>query len=405
VNYEKSAILFPEAHDTPHSAADLRINIASPLHQFKMLGANITDCYEEFNSYHGERIEKFFDALQTANLHPQFTWTILRLCGAPKMIYYAATTPPQHGQEILRKFDEKLRESAEQLIGPIDPLLLYAPNGGGFPCYARNATTLYEQSKAMALHGVEPSKVVLTITPESNPELMAHLDGQHHAPYLFFTRPTELSYMSPSEFITALSIRLRTLPRHACTLPKQCVCGRLCRTHGEVIDHVFSCDRMSAFTFTQRHDMVKSAIAALIRSYGFSVTIEPRFYSYDNGLRQRPDITVNTARPITTDIVICMQDGDVGAAAKRAAQIKRKVHNDAVHRQDHVFIPFAMEVHGHCDESCYDFIKHIRNHLPPYTGYIFEREAFSVTAITLAKARVRSINGLAVTGFDERFFL
>jgi ribonuclease HI len=404
VNYDKSAILFPEDYIIP-STSDLRLKIANPLQQFKMLGANITSHYDEFNQYHSNRIEKFFDTLQTANLHPQLTWTILRLCGAPKMIYYAATTPPQHGLDILTKFDGKLRQATEHLIGPVDAQLLYAPNGGGFPCYAKHATLLFEQSKRMALHGVEPSKVVLTTTPESNPELMAHLDGQHHAPYLFFTRPTELSYMSPSEFITALSIRLRTLPRHTCTLPKQCICGRLCRSYGEVIDHVFACDRMSAFTFTQRHDLVKSAIAALIRSYGFNVTIEPRFYSYDTGLRQRPDITVNTARPITTDLVICVQDGNVGAAASRAAQNKRRIHSDAVQRQDHLFVPFAMEVHGHCDESCYSFIKHIRNHLPPYTGYIFEREMFSVIAITLAKARVRSIHGLADTGFTERFFL
>jgi hypothetical protein len=382
----------------------LHLKITNPTQQFKMLGANITENYDEFNAYHGEKMERFFTSLQSANLHPQLTWTILRLCGMPRMLYYAATTPPQHGCEILRKFDSKLRESAEKLIGPIDPQILYAPNGGGFPCYATKAVQLYEQSRKMALHGVDPSKVVLTITPESNPELMAHLDGQHHAPYLFFTRPTELTYMSPSEFIIALAIRMRTLPRHICSLPKQCICGRLCQSYADIIAHAFSCDRMSAFTFTQRHDLVKAAIASLIRSYGFSVTIEPRFYCYDNGVRQRPDITVNTARPITTDIVICMQDGRVGEASARAAAIKKSTHTEAVQRQDHIFVPFAMEVHGHCDEGCYDFIKHIRKHLPPYSGFIFEREAFSVIATTLAKARVRSINGISETGFSERFF-
>ena len=147
------------------------------------------------------------------------------------------------------------------------------------------------------------------------------------------------------------------------------------------------------FTPTQRHTMVKYALARALRDFGLYVAVEPRFYTYADGtIQQRPDLTVFVSGGgIATDIVICQQDGPVGQHAKANAAIKIRTHEAAVVAHGHQFIPFALEVHGHRDASCYKFANAVASQVQPHLRWAFRRHIESLVSTALAKARVEAV--------------
>jgi hypothetical protein len=229
VNEDKSAIISKSA-ELPICG----IRRGDVDEQFIILGANITQAYTTFNSETTTKFNRFFDKLDESDIHPQLKWTILRMCGAPKLIYYASTTPPQFSQSTLQQFDSRMIQSAERIAAPgIDRSILHHIHGGGIPQYAANGQTLYQASKLMSVDGVHADKVpLISHSDHSDPVVQAHLDANYHQLFLFYARESYYTFISPCEFRMALCTRLMTLPREVIDFPWRCRCGELC-THSK----------------------------------------------------------------------------------------------------------------------------------------------------------------------------
>jgi hypothetical protein len=396
VNLAKSAVIVKTA-----TLPQLPIARKSPEEQFIVLGANLTDAYNVYNENYENKTNKFFRLLQESLIHPQLKWTILRLCGAPRMLYYASVTPPTRSKTTLAHFDRATRQCAIELTSDCLEEVLHHKLAGGLPHYEPHAEALYEASRNRALHHTAPTKVQLvTNCGLSDPIVAAHLAAQYDGAYLFFGCTPQNFSLSPFEFRIAMSMRLRTLPTEITAYPVRCDCGHLLHTAAELIDHAFGgCTRFSWFTHTARHELVKHAIASVLRAYGFLVTVEPKFYAYMDAVEHRPDITVfaslyptqNWMQPLATDVVISAQRGRVGDNATIAAQEKKRHHSDATSRLDHMFIPFSMEVQGHRDKCVTEYIATLAQQLPIGQQRQFQRDMHATVATALAKARVATI--------------
>ena len=234
----------------------------------------------------------------------------------------------------------------------------------------------------------------------TNFESSVSLQAQHNAHYLFYSRTTPASYMPDHVFQMALAIRMRTIPRKCLTTPKVCRCGATCRDAEEIMDHVLRCDQMTHYTHTNRHNDVRDAIAQVVRSYGISVSSEPKFYSafYEGPSEQRPDLTFHTTPKITTDVTIVSTTDKVGDAAAAAAQHKCRTHAQATAALGHIFMPFAMEVHGHLDKSCYDLQKKLQEFIPDHLKRDFKFDFLHAVSSSLAAARATAVICAMSTG-------
>ena len=136
VNLDKSAVTGRSAEvirAIQSATCQSSITVSPTNVPFKMLGAIINEEYEEFAESKMSATEAFMTKLQRIQLHPQLVWTLLRLCGSPKQIYLASTTPPQHSDRILDHFDSAMKKAAESVIGArISDEFLHDPLGAGF---------------------------------------------------------------------------------------------------------------------------------------------------------------------------------------------------------------------------------------------------------------------------------
>jgi hypothetical protein len=317
------------------------------------------------------------------------------------MLHYANVTPPEHSRETLEHFDLRMMQSAHKITHPAaHPVLLNHAHGGGLPTYAPYASDLFLASQARC-RGVDVARIELVSKSDPlDPDLAAHLAAQYDGQYLFFGSVAESHALSPFEFRVAMCIRLGVYPRGNIALPTRCECGHLLSDQFAFITHAFSgCQRFSNYTPTHRHTLVKSTIVTVLSRYGFLTTPEPPFYTYADGIRHRPDITVFSSTyptqrsmpPISTDLVISASDGKVGDAATAAARIKTLHHTQATNALDHEFIPLSFEIHGHQHEAVDTFYAKLASHLPnsEYSSFIRDMKSFVATA--LAKARVATI--------------
>ena len=290
----------------------------------------------------------------------------------------------------MRSSSSALRGWLKKIIdSPIRPELLHDVHGAGFPDYLTHADALYTTSRDSALLNAKVPEVRL-VTNESS---TASLRAQYNGHYLFYSRQTPASIIPDHVFRTALAIRLRTIPKSAGIFPKTCRCGATCHNAEEVIDHTLLCDQMTHYTHTCRHNDVRDAIAQVVRSYGISVTSEPKFYSgfYDGPAEQRPDLTFHTMPKISTDLTIVASSETVGEAANKAAARKIATHAEATAQLGHIFMPFALEVHGHLDKCCYDLMKAIRNYVPDHLHRDFTFDFLHSISTSLASARAIAV--------------
>ena len=89
---------------------------ASPQASFVIQGGNVSSDYTEYNAEQEKRLHAFFSKLNDIELHPQVKFTILRLCGSPKLIFYASVTPAQHSASVTSFFATQVRNSLSLLL-------------------------------------------------------------------------------------------------------------------------------------------------------------------------------------------------------------------------------------------------------------------------------------------------
>lgn len=395
-NPDKSKILC-RAEDAEQLSHIPQIQIQSA-GKFRVLGANITDEYAQYNDEQQRKVDKFFTALEQVQLHPHLAFTIMRLCGNPKMIFYASTTPPEHSLRVVEGFQRRLIQTAERILDfEIPALVQHLKHGAGLPDYVTRRQMLYENAKMMSLQGTQPVPVELVY--DTDPKLVgdklaAHLEGQHTAEWLFYLPPNSAGHLNPMEFKLAMAIRCHTLPKTTLrALARQCNCGFMMRTPEDIIDHVLVCNKASFFTKATRHNLVKYGIVEVLRRYALHAIVEPNMYVYPPGeAHRRPDITVMATPPLATDIVVVQQHGlIVGQNAEKEAAVKNATHAEAVGKFGHQFIPIAMETHGFKDKSCYDWVNRIRSFVQPHLADRIRDDLHQAMACALAKSRALTI--------------
>jgi hypothetical protein len=301
--------------------------------------------------------------------------------------------PPLVTGDLMKHFDLEMKASIESILDAVvEPQFIHDENGAGFPCYSRAAASLYRQSQDMALGvsaGEDVQLLLTTLTPS------AGILSQQDASFMFYAAINGLSRLESAEFIMAMCIRLRTLPR-GMDFPRVCVCAR--EPMGSVddfINHALSCKQLSSYPQATRHNRIRDTLAAVVRTYGISLTLEPTFYVYTdvNGRQMRPDIVFHTPVAVATDITVVHPAEAPRVAAVNAAKRKVETHHKAVTRENHKFFPFVLETFGYMHESCTDLIHELKKSISPHLRQDFDFDVKRSISCALARARVATIRG------------
>ena len=158
-NIQKSKLLTQQPIQATLPLADTHAS-------FDLLGANVGySGQDSFNERVQIKVQHFFDKLNAIQLHPQLKWTILRMCGVPKITYYLNTHHPNHTQNLVKHFDTLVKSTAESIVGfSIRENAFYHAKGAGFPQFTSMAAELYNTSVGMALHGLTTARLSLGCT-------------------------------------------------------------------------------------------------------------------------------------------------------------------------------------------------------------------------------------------------
>lgn len=380
-----------------------------------MLGINITNNFVEFNKEQITKIDRFFDALQKLNVHPEIIHMILHFSGKPKMLYYCETTPPEFSGEVVKLFDERAKKTFSDLIGIEDESLLkeemlHDVCGGNIPNYYDNREELYNNRRIeienRGTSSAYENKVHMARTAyqvsltRSNIEKFCSPECSHDRQWTHFIHESRVDRLSPKQYTTALAIRCGLAPDsvvNAIGPSFRCECNVVVHTRNQLAEHLCHCNLPSKFTFAHRHTNVKIAMMQTFARYGVMSKNEPNIYSYNNGLDCRPDITIQLRENahVATDITIVLPKSldykDAGVAAATAAAEKIKKHAAATNNYGHVFIPFALETTGHFDPHCKTLMQMVIQEVGFHRRRQFVRDFYGSISVALAKYRADSL--------------
>ena len=367
-------------------------------HSFVVLGAELSDDTTAFIRGKQQRHERFFESLKQLNVHAAVIFTILRICGNPRLMYLCSVMiPDDNMKRLVSWFDamviEVLNGSAllRNHVKKHHLPRVYDTSGAGFTKYEKCYADLYVQAQTAAIQG--PAHTTPVALAQTNQSLVQRKGAEHSAAgsWLFWT--DTINGLTSAEFVMALGIRLGiALESGSIRLPTTCNCGKQVE-ETTLIEHSLTCDTFTTYGHVPRHNLVVDALCRIARAYGISTTREPKYYTYDNEKRERPDITFSGAPPTATDATIVQTIGTVGANAKAAARAKRKKHEDAVKKIGHVFHPFVLEATGFTDESCVKMIDAIAdgNSMPRWLRFEFTRDMMHATSIAMARGRATAL--------------
>lgn len=383
--------------------ADLRADIPQipAADFFAVLGSSITFNHELGIEKLQKRMTTFAQRLVNADVHMQLKWTILRLCGAPKMLYFASTVPPDQSKMLLEWFDHLVHHLATTILGAnVEPTMLHHVYGGGFPQYAKQAQMLYDDSVQCRKQSAMQKRTMrhqegARLVPNGFNSTAAAL-SQQEAHYLFYSAGSELTRLGEREFQLALCLRLRTLPLHE-QHPTACPCGHSMPHTLEFLDHIFRCDAASPFTRVHRHNILRDSIIQIANRFGITTTKEPTFFAYADGILRRPDIAFHTARKIATDVTIVLPQFKEGQATAEAARLKNQIHHEPCAAIGYEFIPFAVELFGQRGACCFALEKALAQHIPRHLLYPWKCTFETMVSCAIARGRALTIDA-AVKG-------
>ena len=397
INVTKSTVLCPVG--APQYSNDiLGVPVVAANHYFRVLGGNITSVYkyEDGSDFVEEKIKKddaFFDLLidLSPDMHPQVLFSMLRLCGAGKLVFLCSTAPPDIAKPICHAFDRNVQRVVKLLVGvdethdltSLSKQLITDRAGLAMPNYTTSHTPLYLTAKKFAENKSPKAKrqfVPLITNERDSPTLDAQL-GTWANRWMFFGGGAKT--MSHSHFKIALAIRIRVNPFNT-PLGYHCGCHKKITTDVSFIEHTLKCPVASKYGFDKRHDGVKRALFNTARRYDIGATDEPSYYVYDDRKKNRPDITFYTHNPTVIDVTIVFPGTLYGDKAAKAAREKIKKHRAAVAKFGHHFVPFVLETFGHFDKSCGTVINRLATSLPRYLQYEFRQDMIHEAATALA---------------------
>ena len=374
----------------------LQLQVIDHSQQFVVLGADLSDDPTSFLQEKEKKIEKFLVKVDRLDIHPALVFTLLRLCGNPRLAYLCSVMPMCDAlQRVLRAFDSGMKRvlNGPQLLRGFlrDTVMIYEREGAGMVNYAAIATELFLETQRRTF--ATKTAASLNISPfvglvSTDPSLPVQRRANSSDWMFFVGSKFELS---PAEFVGALAQRLLQLPERV-NLPCTCDCQTSILTEVEFIDHTLKCDRFTNFCHKHRHEcVVNDALVPVARAYGYTTVVEPRCYTYADAHAKRPDVIFSTTPRLAIDVTVVFPHGEVGLAAAAAAQAKVAKHEQAVQAMGHKFLPFAAEVWGHLDQSALDVIKALARGLSTIRRHSFYVEMNHAISVALARGRSNSI--------------
>ena len=408
VNVQKSSMIckdeIPRQEDSAQCSG---IPIADNTKDFKMLGVNITDNFEEHNAEIIKRIDRFFDSLDNLNVHQEIIHLLLHFCGKPRLLYYCQTTPPRFGKGVVEYFDAKVKSSFAKLIGVADVSLLknevlYNVNGANIPDYVSNYEAIYSTTynNVMNNAGVFVPQVKLTSISQEN---FTSPECSHDRQWTHYLTPSRVDQLSPANYRLALAIRCGILPDWIISKVGEsvrCPCDEFLRTRTQLARHLNSCTKLSNLNYTHRHTTMKDSICKTLNRYGLLTTNEPSYYSFpDKNLRTDFTVRLQQSFHLSTDVTIRIPKSnavaDIGEAAKQAAKEKIEKYSRGVNEFGHEFIPLAMETTGHLDSHCFRFLKRCLDDVRFQEKRKFKHDFFGSISLALAQFRAQMILDVA----------
>ena len=232
VNQEKSTILSHHPRTTSYFRS---VGHEEP---FVVLGGNIAMSAQAKASFEQDILSKqlkYFDLLKQADLHPQIEFTLLKICGGPRIRY--ACQVDEHTHHLTKIFDNKVKHLIELMVDPSGETTLslhhiHSPDGCGIPNYHLHSKELYEASKQMSLNDSKEVPRLPLLLPSIDTEVArAQIDCQ----WLLFNN-THVHF-TPAEFSSALAIRLGVIPKHLDFFNRKCNCGVIYTEQEQTIEH------------------------------------------------------------------------------------------------------------------------------------------------------------------------
>jgi ribonuclease HI len=393
----------------PHVFPDVEIEIVDPSAPFKMLGAIINDNHDDMNAMVTKRLDKFFDGFDKLDVHPEMKHNILHMCGKPKLIYYASTTPPQYSAGVTQHFDRRCKQSFAALIGKkdassIDDDLLHDEDAGNIPDYFNNREALYINSVTMAATAARQA-VPVRLTTNSSMNSSSSLEAGYDSCWTRYIHASRHDQLKPAIYTCALAIRCWVIPDGVHDgRAIRCNCGVLMQSQKDIIQHALRCEKLSHISPAVRHTMLKSALAIIARVYGIGVSVEPNDYVYTDNIAHRPDLTFYTGQcPVVTDVTVVSPTParEIGHAATLAADAKHAAHYAAAARAGHEFIAFAMETNGHFDGRCFQLFDKIANYVASYERHWFKRDIRGAASTAIAQFRAQAVRNACYSQLDS----
>jgi hypothetical protein len=418
VNLDKSSVICKNGIPEPdEDDANLEmVTINNNNEEFKMLGINITDEFEDYNNSIIKRINAFFDSVDQVLVHPELKHLILNYCGRPRLLYYCQTTPPKFGTKVVEHFQHRMKSSFAKLVdvanlNMIRDSMLYNTNGGNLPNYVKHYEEIYNKTISAIQTGSRSMMVKLI---ENSREEFTSPECAHDRLWTQYTASTTVEQLPVIHYQTALAIRCKLIPDSLRSdigdSALRCDCGSLVSVSNltrereidikqskllvPMLEHIIKCSSLHKVHYVERHDYVKNALRYVANRYGIRTHVEPTFYHYASGQHNRPDITfcVQNRGYITTDITVVQpvdstDETSIGVAATLAASAKVAKHSAAVSLMNHRFIPFAMETTGHMDVGCFTLINTLKHSVPFASRLAFVRDMRGAVSTAMAKYR------------------
>jgi hypothetical protein len=384
VNEDKSRIL-------TNTVGTYALQSVSHEDPFIILGANVAASLTAIANYQTaliERQQKYFTVLQNTPLHPQIEFTLLRICGSPRLLYHVGVTEPEHIKDVTAFFDAEIRKRVSWLLDPsgntsVPSNALHSSEGLGFPSYNFFKGEVFTATKRMALMD-EPQapRVSLLFDTQSTSTTRAQVDAQ----FFFFNRR---NCLTPAQFMCALATRVNVIPPHMNLNNTKCNCGYI-YTHvdEDTIEHILRCDMSTSYTHSLRHNLVRDTIATIARAYGIAVTSEPRCFTYTDGIKHRPDLLFHTQPfALATDVTMVHIDVDLATAE----QNKRDIHAKPCEAANTIFTPFAMFTRGTLGTAAEQLIRQLSKAIEPALQKAFRQDLIHAVSVAAARGRASAL--------------
>ena len=106
VNYDssKSAAISWNEDITAYRNENTPYTMLRKNEEFELLGASLSCDTRSFFEKKKKKQQDFFNLLRDLHLHPALLYTILRLCGNPRITYLCAVMPPDDEMEALTQW-------------------------------------------------------------------------------------------------------------------------------------------------------------------------------------------------------------------------------------------------------------------------------------------------------------